>query len=168
MWSDVLHVFGSHMIPLVSGPHLHSTVVLSPCGMNQGGHGLVSSSLGAGTEQCLCSWSVAAINAGKQDKSTSTPHQMNIHSAAGQNIITVASTLTWWLYHEHWLLLFTERGSVPLPCYSLLAGLTKWRKIILSINHPHSTLEVPMIVNLDSYGFSVMRLHQKRRPMQNI
>lgn len=131
MWSDVLHVFGSHMIPSVWGPHLHSTVALFSCGMNQGGHGLVSSSLRAGTEQYLCSWSVPAINAGKQDNSTSTPYQINIHSGAGQNIITVASTLTWWLYHEHEMLLFTERGSVPLPFYSLLAGLTKLHDIRL-------------------------------------
>ena len=71
---------------------MHSTVVLSSCGMNQGGHRWVSSSLVAGTEQCIC-WSVPAINTGKQEKLTSSPHQMNIHSAAGQNIITVASTL---------------------------------------------------------------------------
>ena len=69
--SDVLHVFGSHMTPLVWRPHEHSTVVLSPaisCCMNQGGQGSVSSSLGAGTEQY--SWSQPATTADKQSKTT--------------------------------------------------------------------------------------------------
>ena len=88
----MLHVLGLHMTPLVGGPHTHSTVVLSPaifCCMNQGGHGSVYSSLGAGTKQC--SWSLPATTAGKQISPTSTSHQMNICKTDDQNLFMVVA-----------------------------------------------------------------------------
>ena len=57
--------------------------------MNQGGHGSVSSSLGAGTKQC--SWSLPAATAGRQSKPTRTSHQMNICKIDGQNLSMVVA-----------------------------------------------------------------------------
>ena len=51
--------------------------------MNQGGHGSVSSSLGAGTKQC--SWSLPAATADKQSNPSNISHQMNICKTASQN-----------------------------------------------------------------------------------
>ena len=58
--------------------------------MNQGGHGSVSSSLGAGTKQC--SWSLPAATASKQSNPNNTLHQMNNSRPVGQNISTAMYT----------------------------------------------------------------------------